>query len=82
MPALYSTSVLLEFPRSVNVLLKRIGAHRADGNQLISYLLFSGSFCQELVELGYRDGMASQIRLREFLGAPEEEMCKTRNVRL
>lgn len=60
-----------EFPHSVNVLLKRIGAHRADGNQLISYLLFSGSFCQELTELGYRDGMANQIRLRDFLGMAE-----------
>ncbi|HET6655477.1 MAG TPA: patatin-like phospholipase family protein [Gammaproteobacteria bacterium] len=61
-----------EFPHSVNVLLKRIGAHRADGNQLISYLLFSGSFCQELTELGYRDGMANQIRLREFLEVAED----------
>ncbi|HET7369750.1 MAG TPA: patatin-like phospholipase family protein [Gammaproteobacteria bacterium] len=61
-----------EFPRKVNALLKRIGAHRAEGNQLISYLLFSGSFCQELVELGYRDGMANQIRLQEFLGVSDE----------
>lgn len=61
-----------EFPRAVNMLLKRLGADRADGDQLISYLLFSGSFCRELIDLGYRDGMANQIRLREFLAVPED----------
>jgi NTE family protein len=58
-----------EFPHSVNVMLKRLGAHRSDGNQLVSYLLFSGAFSRELVELGYRDAMAQQIRIRDFLGA-------------
>lgn len=56
-----------EFPHLVNVLLKRVGAHKADASQLISYLLFDGSFCRELIELGYRDGMAQQEEIRGFL---------------
>lgn len=56
-----------EFPHAVNVLLRRLGAHKPDGNQLISYLLFAGSFCSELIELGYRDGMAQQDEIRGFL---------------
>lgn len=62
-----------EFPRAVNGLLKRLGTHRVGGDQLISYLLFSGSFCSELVDLGYRDAMAHQIRIRQFLGYADED---------
>ncbi|HET7306735.1 MAG TPA: patatin-like phospholipase family protein [Gammaproteobacteria bacterium] len=61
-----------EFPHAVNVMLKRVGAHRSDGNQLISYLLFSGAFCRELIELGYRDGLANRVRIREFLGVTDD----------
>lgn len=57
-----------EFPHLVNVLLKRVGAHKTDANQLISYLLFEGSFCRELIEIGYRDAMLRQEEIREFLG--------------
>ncbi|HET6726215.1 MAG TPA: patatin-like phospholipase family protein, partial [Gammaproteobacteria bacterium] len=70
-----------EFPHGVNVMLKRLGAHRSDSNQLISYLLFSGSFCRELMELGYRDGMANQIRIRQFLGVNEEAAPATTSPR-
>jgi NTE family protein len=52
-------------PASVRTLLKGIGAW--GGGRLPSYLLFEAEFCRELIELGYRDGLADQARIRELL---------------
>ncbi|MFQ5643079.1 MAG: patatin-like phospholipase family protein [Thiogranum sp.] len=56
-----------DFPRSVRVLLKGLGALTQEGRPLISYLLFESGFCRELMELGYRDGPASQAEITELL---------------
>jgi len=57
-----------DFPRSVRLLLKALGALTHEGRPLLSYLLFESAFCQELIELGYRDGMNMRIQISEFLG--------------
>ena len=56
-----------DFPRSVRLLLKGLGALSHEGRPLISYLLFEAGFCRELIELGYRDGMKAKEQLIEFL---------------
>lgn len=53
-------------PASVRTLLKGMGAW-GDGGRLPSYLLFEAEFCRELIDLGYRDGLAESDRIRELL---------------
>jgi NTE family protein len=56
-----------DFPRSVRVLLKSLGALSHEGRPLLSYLLFESSFCQELIELGYQDGLKARDQIIELL---------------
>lgn len=56
-----------DFPRSVRLLLKGLGTHSRAGLPLISYLLFEAPFCQELIELGYQDGMKAHHEILELL---------------
>ncbi|HNG50210.1 MAG TPA: patatin-like phospholipase family protein [Plasticicumulans sp.] len=56
------------FPRSVRYLLHSLGATRGRGRPLISYLLFEGGFCGELIALGYRDAQDARERLCTLLG--------------
>jgi NTE family protein len=58
-----------EFPRSVRLLLRGVGGMHRSGSQLLSYLLFESGYCRELVELGYRDGMAQADKLLEFMNS-------------
>ncbi len=57
----------VDFPRSVRLLLKGLGALTQEGRPLVSYLLFEPGFCRELMELGYRDGLTAQEEIRELL---------------
>jgi NTE family protein len=56
------------FPRSVRALLKGIGALAREGRPLMSYLMFDAPYCKELMELGYRDGMAAREQVLQLLG--------------
>jgi NTE family protein len=56
------------FPKSVRILLKGIGALAREGRPLMSYLMFDAPFCKELMELGYRDGMAAREQILHLLG--------------
>jgi len=71
---------VVNFPRSVRILLKGIGALTREGRPLMSYLMFDAPFCKELMELGYEDGMAAREQILHILGrdelieaAPQEE---------
>ena len=54
-------------PSGIKTLLNLIGAGDKDDATLLSYLLFEKAFCQELMELGYQDGVARQDEIRAFL---------------
>jgi NTE family protein len=56
------------FPRTIQVLLKGIGALTREGRPLMSYLMFDSHFCKELMELGYQDGMAAREQILHLLG--------------
>ncbi len=54
-------------PASVRALLRGMGALNREGRPLISYLLFEGAFCKELIELGYQDGMRHRDSIVQLL---------------
>ncbi|HUF74274.1 MAG TPA: patatin-like phospholipase family protein [Gammaproteobacteria bacterium] len=56
-----------ELPLPVRLLLKGLGATSRDGRQLISYLLFESGFTRELIDMGYKDGLAKRDELEAFL---------------
>lgn len=60
------------FPRSVRVLLKGLGALSREGRPLVSYLLFEPGFCRELIELGYQDGLNARTEIEELLDIETE----------
>jgi NTE family protein len=55
-----------EIPRSVRLLLHSLGGWGKDW-RLASYLLFEPAYCQELIDMGYADGIAMRSELCEFL---------------
>jgi NTE family protein len=59
------------FPRSVRILLKGIGALTREGRPLMSYLMFDAPFCKDLMELGYQDGLAAREQILRLLGQDE-----------
>jgi NTE family protein len=58
-----------EFPGSVRFLLRGIGGLHKSGSQLLSYLLFEGKYCRDLIDLGVRDAQANADKLLAFIGA-------------
>lgn len=59
------------FPLSLKILLKGIGALTREGRPLMSYLMFDAPYCKELMELGYQDALASRAQILHLLGYDE-----------
>jgi len=59
------------FPRTLKILLKGIGALAREGRPLMSYLMFDAPYCKELMEMGYKDGMAAREQILHLLGQDE-----------
>jgi NTE family protein len=55
-----------EIPLSVQLLLRALGGWGRDW-RMASYLLFSSSYCSELIDLGYADGMNQEAEITHFL---------------
>jgi NTE family protein len=58
-----------ELPRSIRFLLRGLGAARAGGATLTSYLLFEPAYCRALIALGYKDTMARREEILRFIDA-------------
>ncbi len=54
-------------PRALRTLLRAMGALNKGGSQLISYLMFQGSFTRDLIALGYADGMRHREEISSFM---------------
>jgi NTE family protein len=55
-----------EIPRAVRTLLRTLGGWGRDW-RMASYLLFESAYCQELMRLGYQDGMLQREEIAGFL---------------
>jgi len=55
-----------EIPRAVRTLLRALGGWGKDW-RMASYLLFESVYCQELMRIGYQDGMSQREEIKEFL---------------
>jgi NTE family protein len=58
-------------PRTFRFALTFLGLNRANSRRFMSYLMFIEPFCQELIELGYRDAMDKRAEVEDFLGIQE-----------
>ena len=54
-----------DIPRAVRILLRTLGGWGRDW-RMASYLLFEASYCQQLIALGYEDGMRAKDKIIEF----------------
>ena len=62
-----------DFPRSVRLLLRSLGALSHESRPLLSYLLFESAFCQELIALGYQDGLDARSEIVKLLDLDDTE---------
>lgn len=69
-PALIAKRHVTALPAAVRWLLRSLGGERAGGELLLSYMLFEGVYCRELMELGRQDARARREELRRFLEVP------------
>jgi NTE family protein len=53
---------LQELPGPLRILLRTLGARNQGGQKLLSFLLFEPGFTNELIDLGYADGLAAMAR--------------------
>jgi NTE family protein len=58
---------LAHLPATMQYLMRVIGARKDGGKRLLSYLLFHGKFCRELIDLGFNDTMNKRQALEDFL---------------
>lgn len=54
-------------PRGFRIALKLLGLNKGNSRRFISYLMFVEEFCNELIDLGYRDTMAQRNEVVAFL---------------
>lgn len=54
-----------DIPKSVRILLRSLGGWGRDW-RMASYLLFASSYCGELIDLGYSDGLGAEQEIRAF----------------
>lgn len=57
-----------ELPQALRFFMRGAGATKSSGAGVLSYLLFEAGYCNELIELGYQDGMNKKEQLMQFLG--------------
>ncbi|MGZ3743986.1 MAG: patatin-like phospholipase family protein [Pseudobdellovibrionaceae bacterium] len=56
----------MKLPPIIRYLLKGLGSIN-EASEIVSYLLFDPSFCTQLIEIGYEDGMKQKEEIRKFL---------------
>tara|TARA_A100001015_G_C14558579_1_gene544372 strand:- start:209 stop:592 length:384 start_codon:yes stop_codon:yes gene_type:complete len=57
---------LHDLPWAFRRVLRGLGAGRAGGGNIASYVMFEAAFCCELIQQGYRDTLAEEDMVRNF----------------
>lgn len=60
-----------ELPWTIRALLRLVGVRQHSGTSLVSYLLSEKQFCNEVIDLGYRDALAQREQIVRFLNLPQ-----------
>ena len=55
-------------PKAMRWILRALGGEAEGGDQLLSYMLFQGAYCREMVALGRQDAHARRQEISRFLG--------------
>lgn len=69
-PTLIAERHVAALPKAIRWLLRSLGGEQEGGDLLLSYMLFEGVYCRELMTLGRQDVRARSDELRRFLHAP------------
>ncbi len=56
-----------KLPKAFRGAMSLLGMNRGDSRRFLSYLMFIKPFCQELIELGYKDAMRQHREIEMFL---------------
>lgn len=56
----------MKLPHIIRYMLKGLGSIQ-ETSEIVSYLLFDPSFCTQLIEIGYEDGMRQKEEIQRFL---------------
>ena len=56
-----------DLPKCFKMALTFLGVNKGNSRRLVSYLMFTKTFCNELIELGYRDAMQQKDQLINFI---------------
>lgn len=56
-----------QLPRMIRYLLKGLGSIE-EASEIVSYLLFDTSYCQQLIEMGFEDGMKEKEQIKRLIG--------------
>lgn len=59
-----------QLPKAMRWILRALGGETEGGDQLLSYMLFQGAYCAEMVALGRHDAHARRGEISRFLGLP------------
>lgn len=70
-----------KLPKGIRTLLKFIGVDDSSESSLLSYLMFEGEYCQELIELGFRDAIEKQRQMKLFFDLPVETQWPSSSAR-
>lgn len=54
-------------PRTMRYLFRAVGAMKPNGSAMLSYVLFEASYCQALIDMGYRDTLRRQDEIYAFI---------------
>lgn len=69
-----------DLPRIVRYLLRGSGTLE-ESSEMLSYLLFTPSYCRQLVEIGFSDGMREKDKIIEFLTRDTHPEVDSRSLR-
>lgn len=67
-PVEIAARYVASLPKAMRWLLRSLGGEVEGGDQLLSYMLFEGAYCREMIALGRHDAQSRRKEISRFLG--------------